>query len=255
MPDATDLLITRTDRVVTVELNRPHRRNALTRGMYAALGDLCLELVDDRDTRVLVLRGAGGKAFAAGNEITDFLGTDGAAYEAWIHELLDLLHGLPQVTVAAVDGACVGGGLAIATHCDLRLATPHSRFGLPIARTLGNALSAELVYRCAAVFGESLTSQMLLTGRLVSADRAYAVGALTEVVDDLDAALTSLVSDLLAGSGVTQRASKGQLHARATRSEHAPDGDAEMLAQVYAGADFAEGVRAFTAKERPRFGR
>ena len=248
-----DLDITRTDRVVTVTLNRPERRNALTREMYAALADLCADLADDPETRVLVLRGAGGKAFAAGNEITDFHGADGAAYEAWIRDLLAGLHALPQVTVAAIDGACVGGGLAIATHCDLRLATPHSRFGYPIARTLGNAISAEIVYRCVAVFGESLTSQMLLTGRLVTAERAYAVGALAEVTDDLDNAMEALVEELLGASGVTQRAAKRQLWARATRSEEAPAGDAEMMAQVYAGTDFAEGVRAFTAKEQPRF--
>ena len=101
-----------------------------------------------------MLRGAGGRAFAAGNEISDFLSRTAVAYETWIRELLESLFALPQVTIAAIDGICVGGLPAVATHCDLRIATPGSRFG-PIARTLGNALSASIVYRCAAIFGES----------------------------------------------------------------------------------------------------
>ena len=209
---------------------------------------------DDTSVKVLVLRGAGGRAFAAGNEITDFLEADAVAYENWIRELLESLFALPQVTIAAVDGVCVGGGLAVATHCDLRIATPSSRFGYPIARTLGNALSASIVYRCAAIFGESLTREMLLTSRLTTADRAYAVGALLAVTDDLDAELATVVDGLAHASGVTLRATKSQLLARARTFEAAPSGDEELLREVYTGADFAEGVRAFVAKEKPAFG-
>jgi enoyl-CoA hydratase/carnithine racemase len=248
-----ELSFVRTEHVVEVTFKRPHRHNAFTEAMYAALRGLCEELQDDTDTKVLVLRGAGGRAFAAGNEISDFLDRDAVAYETWIRELLDALFELPQVTIAAVDGICVGGGLAVATHCDLRIATPHSRFGYPIARTLGNALSASIVYRCAAVFGESLTREMLLTSRLVAADRAYAVGALNAVTDDLDAELASLVAGLRQASGVTLRATKRQLAARARLLESNPDFDEGLLREVYTGPDFAEGVRAFVAKEKPHF--
>ncbi len=249
----SDLIVTETPGVVNVVFNRPQRRNAFTTAMYAQMRDLCGQLRGREDVRVLVLRGAGGKAFAAGNEISDFLAADAVSYEDWIRELLDMLLDLPQVTVAAVDGVCVGGGLAVATHCDLRIATPHSRFGYPIAKTLGNALSAPIVYRCAAAFGESVTRQMLLTSRLVSADRAYAVGALLDVVDDLDAALDELVEGLVSVSATTQAATKRQLALRARASETSPAGDEEMLREVYGGADFAEGVRAFLAKEKPAF--
>ncbi|MGZ6744552.1 MAG: enoyl-CoA hydratase-related protein [Nocardioides sp.] len=248
-----ELRIHRTDRVVEVTFDRPHRHNAFTRAMYEALRALCDELREDTATRVLVLRGAGGRAFAAGNEIRDFLDADAVAYETWIRELLEALFALPQVTVAAVDGVCVGGGLAVATHCDLRIATPHSRFGYPIARTLGNALSASVVYRCAAVFGESLTREMLLTSRLTTADRAYAVGALMAVTDDLDAEVASVVDGLAHASGVTLRATKRQLLARARLLEADPDFDEALLHEVYTGQDFTEGVRAFVAKEKPRF--
>lgn len=248
-----ELLVRRSDGVVEVTFNRPERRNAFTREMYGALRELCDELVDDPDTRALVLRGAGGKAFAAGNEISDFVDADAVAYEGWIRELLEALFALPQVTIAAVDGVCVGGGLAVASHCDLRIATPHSRFGYPIARTLGNALSASIVYRTAAVFGEPLTREMLLASRLVAADRAHAVGALLAVTDDLDAELADLLDGLRAASAVTLRTTKSQLHARARVAEASPRDDEAVLREVYTGPDFAEGVRAFLAKEKPAF--
>lgn len=248
-----DLLIRRRPGVVEVTFNRPERRNAFTKAMYAGLRELCAELRADTAVRALVLRGAGGKAFAAGNEISDFVDADAVAYEGWIRELLEELFALPQVTIAAVDGVCVGGGLAVASHCDLRLATPGSRFGYPIARTLGNALSASIVYRTAAVFGEALTREMLLASRLIDADRAYAVGALLAVVDDLDAELDVLLDGLHAASGVTLRTTKAQLLARSRVAEAPPRDDEAMLREVYTGPDFAEGVRAFLAKEKPAF--
>ncbi|MET3962860.1 enoyl-CoA hydratase/carnithine racemase [Marmoricola sp. OAE513] len=248
-----ELQVNRRDGVVEVVFNRPERRNAFTSAMYAALRDLCDELAEDTSTRVLVLRGAGGKAFAAGNEISDFLDRDAVGYEESIRQLLVALFELPQVTIAAVEGACVGGGLAVATHCDLRICTPESRFGYPIARTLGNALAAPVVYRCASVFGESLTREMLLTSRLTTAERAYAVGAVMSVVEDLDAELDTVVAGLLAASGVTMRATKAQLFARAEVLEAPPAFDAAMLGEIYTGDDFKEGVRAFLAKEKPAF--
>jgi enoyl-CoA hydratase/carnithine racemase len=249
-----ELSVERRPGVVEVTFNRPERHNAFTQAMYAALHELCDSLASDDSVRVLVLRGAGGRAFAAGNEISDFLSQDAVAYEDWIRALLGKLFALPQVTIAAVDGVCVGGGLAVATHCDLRVATPSSRFGYPIAKTLGNALAAPIVYRCAAVFGEPLTREMLLAARLVSADRAYAVGALTSLVDSLDEELAALVDSILALSSVTLRATKSQLLSRAVALEVAPAGDEELLRSVYTGPDFREGVRAFLAKEKPAFG-
>jgi len=248
-----ELQVSRREGVVEVVFNRPQRRNAFTSAMYAGMRELCDELAGTKDVRVLVLRGSGGKAFAAGNEISDFLDREVVAYEESIRELLVALFELPQVTIAAVEGACVGGGLAVATHCDLRIATPDAKFGYPIARTLGNALSASIVYRCAGVFGESLTREMLLTSRLTTADRAYAVGAVMSVVEDLDAELETVVDGLLSASGVTLRATKRQLAARAALLEAEPAFDAELLTDVYGGPDFAEGVRAFLAKEKPAF--
>ena len=258
MDDHQELLIGREPGVVTVTFNRPHRRNAFTTAMYAAMHDLCDELAEDGSVDALVLRGAGGKAFAAGNEISDFLANDAVAYETWIRELLEKLFALPQVTIAAVDGVCVGGGLAVATHCDLRVATSASRFGYPIARTLGNTLSASIVHRCTSVFGEPLTREMLLASRLVDAERAYAVGALVATVPDaaaLDGEVASLVEGIGAASRVTLRTTKRQLLERARLAEAGPADEEDLLREVYTGPDFLEGVRAFVAKEKPVFRR
>ena len=240
--------------VVSVTFNRPAKHNAFTREMYLELHRLFRELAADAGVKVVVLRGAGGRAFAAGNDIADFLAQDQVPYEAEIRSMLDALFALPQVAIAAIDGVCVGGGLAIATHCDLRVATPHSRFGYPIARTLGNALSSPVLFRCAAVFGEPLTREMLLAARLQPAERAYAVGALAFVTGTLEEDLAELVEQILALSGVTLRTTKAQLAFRAAALEPVPEGEDELLRTVYGGPDFAEGVAAFLEKRKPSFG-
>ncbi len=255
--DAEPLRVRRTPGVVEVVFNRPHRHNAFTTETYDGLLALCASLRDDDSVRVVVLRGAGGRAFAAGNEISEFTsltdGSDGVAYEAKVGRVLRGIAELPQVTIAAVEGFCVGGGLAVATHCDLRVATPGSRFGYPIARTLGNALSAFIVYRCASVFGESLTREMLLASRLVSAERAFAAGAVMEVTDSLDPLLADLVDGIRSASRNTLVATKEQLLRRSDVLEVSPADDVERLERVYGAPDFAEGVRAFLAKEKASF--
>jgi enoyl-CoA hydratase/carnithine racemase len=254
------LLVRREGPLVEVVFNRPERHNAFTSGTYEGLLEICAELVDDSAVRVVVFRGAGGRAFAAGNEISEFTslgeGQDGVAYEAKVGRVLRAIAELPQVTVAAVEGICVGGGLAVATHCDLRIAVEGSRFGYPIARTLGNALSAFIVYRCASVFGESLTREMLLASRLVDAERAHAVGAVMSLVPSggLDEEVAALVEGIAAASMMTITATKEQLLRRSDAHEVSPADDVERLERVYGAPDFREGVRAFLAKEQPRFG-
>jgi enoyl-CoA hydratase/carnithine racemase len=255
-----DLLVRRAGHLVEVVFNRPERHNAFTSGTYEGLLQVCDELHQDPTARVVVFRGAGGRAFAAGNEISEFTslshGEDGVAYEAKVGRVLRAVAELPQVTVAAVEGICVGGGLAVATHCDLRIATEGSRFGYPIARTLGNALSAFIVYRCASVFGESLTREMLLASRLVDADRAHNVGAVMAVVaaDRLDDEVRELAAGIDRASRMTITATKEQLLRRSDALEVSPADDVERLGRVYGAPDFREGVRAFLAKEQPRFG-
>lgn len=251
------LLVREAPGLVEVAFHRPEKLNAFTDAMYDGLLDLCARVSGDPGVRAVVVRGSGGRAFAAGNDIASFRGftsgADGVAYEARIRRVLDALADLPQLTVAAVDGICVGGGLAVATTCDLRVATPRSRFGYPIARTLGNALSAPIVLRCVEVFGDPLTREMLLASRLVGADRALAVGALVSVVEPerLEEEVWSLVEGVRLAAPRTLTVTKEQL--RAGASGHDPAVDDERLACAYGSADFREGVRAFLAKEKPSF--
>ena len=246
--------------VVEVRFNRPHRHNAFTQETYASLLDLCARLRQAPEIRVVVFRGVGGRAFSSGNEISDFVdlndGAAGVAYEALVGEVLRSVQELPQVTVAAVEGICVGGGLAVATHCDVRVCAEGARLGYPIARTLGNALSASVLYRCSAVFGESLTREMLLLSRLVDAPRAHACGAVAAVVppEELDRELDQIVTGLLAAAPATLAATKEQLLLHARAVETPPADDQQRLARVYGSTDFREGVRAFLAGEKPSFG-
>lgn len=252
------LLLDRSAAVVTLTFNRPERMNAMTPPVYTALAQLASDLRGDRGVRAVVLRGAGGRAFSAGNEISSFTemtsGEEGVAYEAGVRQVMRALAELEQVTIAVVDGVCVGGGLAVATFCDVRVATPGSRFGYPIARTLGNALAASVLDRCVATFGEAVTREMLLTSRLVSAERAHAVGAVCELVlpEELDAFVDRMTAGIAKAAPLTIATTKAQLLRRSDALE-AAEGDDALLARAYGSADFREGVRAFVAGEKPSF--
>ena len=127
--------------IATVIFDRPAARNAMTWRMYEQLGEACARIRSEDGLRVAVFRGAGGKAFIAGTDIAQFQafgsGEDGIAYEAKMEDYIAGVEALPVPTLAVIEGFAIGGGLAIAAACDLRIATPGSRFGVPIARTLG----------------------------------------------------------------------------------------------------------------------
>src|SRR5712672_2295940 len=143
--------------VATLTFNRPEARNAMTWEMYEALVEACERVDRDAAVRVLVFRGAGGKAFVAGTDIAQFQDfkarEDGIKYEERLDAVLDRLERVTKPTIAAVTGVAAGGGCAIACCCDLRVATPESTFGVPIARTLGNTLSGASYSRLLDVMG------------------------------------------------------------------------------------------------------
>src|SRR5688500_16408777 len=143
--------------VAVFTFNRPEARNALTWEMYDGLIAACDIVEATPDIRVLIIRGAGGKAFAAGTDISQFTGfksaEDGMAYERRLDAIIDRVERVTRPTIAQVEGAATGGGCAIALACDLRVCTPEARFGLPIARTLGNCLSIANVARMVDLIG------------------------------------------------------------------------------------------------------
>src|SRR5262245_34737988 len=163
--------------IATLTFNRPEARNAMTWEMYEALVAACERIDSDGELHVLVLRGAGGKAFVAGTDISPFQSLsdhrDGITYEGRVALVLRGLQRVSKPTIAQVHGIAVGGGCAIALTCDLRVATPESTFGIPIARTLGNCLSAASYSRLVDLMGPSRVKDLMFTGRLMDGAEAH----------------------------------------------------------------------------------
>jgi enoyl-CoA hydratase len=242
--------------VATVTFDRPAARNAMTWRMYEQLGDACARIRAEAGLRVAVFRGAGGKSFIAGTDIAQFQafrdGQDGIAYEARMETYLSAIESLPVPTLAVVEGFAIGGGLAIAAACDLRVATPGSRFGIPIARTLGNCLSMANYARLVAALGASRAKRVLLLAEQLTAEEALASGFLSEIIEpgELDRRIAELTDRLAHHAPVTMSVSKEAIR----RLIHAglPDGD-DLVRACYGSDDFRSGVAAFVAKREPRW--
>jgi enoyl-CoA hydratase/carnithine racemase len=240
--------------VASVTFDRPEARNAMTWAMYERLRAICEQLRDDATVRAVRFQGAGGEAFVAGTDIAQFQdftsGEDGIQYERRIDATMGLLAGLPMPTVAVVQGWCIGGGLAIASTCDFRIAATGSKFGVPIARTLGNCLSMANVAGLVAAFGRPRVQRLLLLADMVGADEAQACGYVLEVLapDAIEAAAQKLCKKLASLAPVTQQVSKEALN-RLLRHD-LPDAE-DLIRRTYGSEDFREGVRAFVAKRPP----
>ena len=240
--------------IARITFDRPAARNAMTWHMYEQLRGICEQLSGDRDARVAVFRGAGGQAFIAGTDIAQFLafksGEDGIVYEEKMEHTLGLIEALPMPTLAVIEGWAIGGGLAIAACCDLRIATSGSRFGVPIARTLGNCLSVANYARLVAALGLPRAKRMLLLADNLDAEEALAGGFLSAIVEpaDLDQHINELCARLQQHAPVTMRVTKEAMR----RLLHAglPDGD-DLVRACYGSEDFRLGVRAFVEKKTP----
>src|SRR5437773_1275861 len=203
--------------IATLTFNRPEARNAMTWEMYEALVEACETVDRDEDIRVLILRGAGGKAFVAGTDISQFQNfkdrDDGLKYEERLDNVLDRIERVTKPTIAQVDGVAVGGGCAIALTCDLRVATPESSFGIPIARTLGNCLSGATYSRLVDLMGPAAVKDLLFTGRLVGAAEAHALGLVNRIApaDDIERAVRELALEIASNAPLTVRATKEML--------------------------------------------
>jgi enoyl-CoA hydratase/carnithine racemase len=248
-----ELVVTQDGPVLTVTFNRPGQRNAMTFAMYDGLFAACERADSDDGVRVLVLRGAGDKAFVSGTDIAQFAefrdGADGVAYEARISRVINRLEDVTVPTVAAVRGFCCGAGLAIAAACDLRVVTRSARFGVPIARTVGNCLSMNTYSLLLFHLGPARTLDLLLRARLLSADDAHGAGFVSELCADdaLDGAVDELVAPLLEHAPLTMWAAK-QATVRFRRAG-LPDGD-DIVARVFGSQDFRDAVQAFATKSR-----
>src|SRR5712675_1882843 len=186
-----DLLFTLEDGIGRIIFNRPQARNAFTFAMYERLAEICERANTDRAIKVLLLRGAGDKAFAAGTDINQFRAfktpQDALDYENRIDRVLGTLEQCRVPTIAAITGACTGGGAGIAASCDIRIGTKTAKFGFPIARTLGNCLSMANLGRLSRLIGAARLKEIIFTARLIEAEEAAHLGLLNEVVEDLSA--------------------------------------------------------------------
>src|SRR5918911_846397 len=187
VPQTDELLYERRGRIAFLTFNRPQQRNALTWAMYEGLYACCEHVDADERVRVLVLRGAGEKAFVAGTDISQFrafsTAEDALNYERNGARYVGRLENVRKPTIAMLRGFCAGAGAAIATACDLRIASPDVQFGVPIARTLGNTLSTENFARLINLIGAARTRELLFTARFIGADEGLAIGLYNEIVE------------------------------------------------------------------------
>jgi enoyl-CoA hydratase len=241
-----------------ITFNRPEARNAFTFRMYERLSEICREATADSSVKVLVLAGADGTAFAAGTDISEFKkfskAQDTLDYEVRINRLLDGLERIPIPTIAAVAGACTGGGTTIAACCDLRIGAANARFGVPIARTLGNCLSMANYARLVALVGVPRAKEILFTGRLIESAEAHALGLLSEVLPDyasLQARADELANTLASRAPLTLRATKEAL--RRIKERMTPEEDDSLVLSCYMSHDFQEGMDAFLNKRAPKW--
>jgi enoyl-CoA hydratase/carnithine racemase len=247
-----DLVVSKEGVTLQVVFSRPAQHNAMTFAMYEGLHDACERADSDEEIRVMVLRGAGDRAFVSGTDITQFRdftdGADGVDYEKRISRVVDRLEDVTVPTVAAVNGYCVGGGLVIAAVCDLRVATRRSRFGAPIARTLGNCLSMNTHSILVAHLGPARTLDLLLRARLLSGGEAHAAGFVSQLCEDdeLDQAVDSTVADLVDHAPLTMWATKESV--KRLRRAELPAGD-DIVERVFGSDDFFAAVRRFGTDE------
>jgi len=227
--------------------------------MYEAVAEVAAEADRDRSLRVLVFSGAGGRAFAAGTDISQFRAfereQDALDYEGRMERVLDALESVRVPTVAAIQGACTGGGAGIAAACDLRISSPSGRFGFPIARTLGNTLSIGNLARLTALMGMARVKDLIFTARLMEAPEALAIGLFNEVTADEDSLLPraeELAATLASRAPLTLETTKEAL--RRIRGRLLPEeGGADLVVRAYMSRDFKEGVEAFLAKRPPEW--
>ncbi len=235
--------------VATIVFDHPGMRNALSLAMYDELSVACGRIASTPGLRAAVFRGANG-AFIAGTDIAEFrsfaTGEDGVRYEARLEQGVAEVEALPVPTLAVIDGPATGGGLMIATACDLRVASSRARFGVPVARTLGNCLSRANLSRLERAFGQGRTSRMLLLADLLDANEALAAGFLVAMAepDVLEARVAEILGKLLANAPLTLAATRALMRLASEPEE-------KVIARVYGSRDFKEGVESFLAKRAP----
>ena len=255
---ADTILIQRDGLIATVVLNRPEKLNALTKSMWQRLGQAIAGLSAEDDIRCIVLRGAGEKAFAPGNDISEFEHEradveQARAYGAIMHGALATLEQCRHPMVAMIKGICVGGGLEIAASCDLRICGESSRFGAPINQ-LGLVMAHAELRGLLGLVGRATALEILLEGRVFRAQEAKEKGLVTRVVPDEKVEEEAYASARRIAEGAPLVARWHKKFARRL-ADPRPLTEAEIDEgfACFGTQDFRIGYRAFLAKSKPEF--
>lgn len=239
--------------IARVTFSNTSAKNAMTPSMYEELARICQSLKKDTHIKAVIFRGAGGQAFVSGSDISQFeefkSADDGIHYEQRISETLSHLTNIAQPTIAVIDELAVGGGLLMACACDFRISNDKARFGVPVARTLGNCLSAESTAWLLHHLGTNMLKRMLLLAELVPANELLANGFLlkTCAADELDQLATDTAKRLVNLAPITQSVAKQTIHR--IISSNLPNTD-DLIALCYGSQDFKNAVAAFLRGEK-----
>ncbi|MEO8718556.1 MAG: enoyl-CoA hydratase-related protein [Burkholderiales bacterium] len=256
MPES--VLVERDGAIATVVLNRPEKMNAMTVDMWLRLGEAMRELNADDTVRCIVLRGAGRKAFAAGADISEFGKTraNAKAAKAYGKQVGGTMHEITRSrhpTVALIHGACVGGGLEVAAHCDLRIAGASARFGVPIKK-LGLVVAYDEMAGLLALAGRAVTLEILLEGRVFGAEEALAKRLVNRVVadDEVENEAYATARRIAAGAPLVARWHK-KFAQRLAEPRPLTEEEYDESYACFETEDFKEGAAAFIAKRAPQF--
>ena len=261
MDIGTDRLIGRKDgRIGWMIFNNPERRNALSSDMWQAIPGVLAAFEADPEIRVVVFRGAGDKAFVSGADISQFedLRANRAANDAYSAQSATAtraMTGLSKPSVAMINGFCIGGGLAVALTCDLRICSDDSRFAIPAAR-LGLGYGFDGVKALTDLVGPSFAKEILFTARHLTADEAMRIGLVNKVVDGdgLEAAVREQAGMITENAPLTLKAAKMAVGEALRDPEHRRlDAVSRAVDACFESADYAEGRKAFLEKRRPVF--
>lgn len=257
--ETPELRLERDGDIGFVIASNPARMNAFTAGMWRALPEILAAAEAEPGIRVIVLRGAGTRAFSAGADISEFdsarAGDATAAYDALNDAAFRALSGCSKPTIAMIHGFCLGGGLAIALCTDIRLADEAAEFAIPAAK-LGLGYNARWVHPLLAAVPPARAKEMLFTGRRFKVAEALAMGLVNTVAttDELESKTRALAGEIAANAPLTVRAAKRTID-ELTRNPQTPDLAAldAAVAACFASEDYAEGRLAFKEKRKPRF--
>ncbi len=241
-------------------LNQPEKRNAITFDMWQGIGDAMETFAENPEVRVVIISGAGDKAFSAGADISEFkerrsAKKDRVIYDRAMRRAFDRLYNLPKITIAMIDGVCVGGGAEVAMDCDILIASDRSQFAITPAR-LGLGYSLRDIDRLLRHLGAKRAKEVLATARFFNAGEALGMGWINTVApaDRLEETVMEFARAIAANAPLSVKAAKLIVNEAAKLSAE-PDLDLcrQLVEDCYASEDYVEGQKAFAEKRPPNY--